>query len=84
MECSKDKVSAVRREFASTMTVIKPYFDTEVDLSLELMDILTQMNNDPDKDVLEAVEHTDFDLLQKRKKNKGNASEEKQKEEYQK
>jgi len=84
MECSKDKVSAVRREFASTMTVIKPYFDTEVDLSLELMDILTQMNNDPDKDVLEAVEHTDFDLLQKRKKNKGNASEEKQKQEYQK
>jgi hypothetical protein len=82
MECSKDKVSAVRREFASTMTVIKPYFDTEVDLSLELMDILTQMNNDPDKDVLEAVEHTDFDLLQKRKKNKGNASEEKQKQEY--
>ena len=34
------------------------------------MDILNHLANDGDCDVLEAVEHTDFELLQNRKKNK--------------
>ena len=34
------------------------------------MDILNQLSNDPDRDVLEAVDHTDYELLQMRKKNK--------------
>lgn len=63
METSKDKVSNVRREFVNAMLNVKPYFDKELDLSLELMDILTQLNNDTDIDVLEAVEHTDYELL---------------------
>ena len=58
-------------EFANAMLIIKPYFDNDVDLSLELMDILNNLNNDPDRDVQEAVEHTDYELLQQRKKNKG-------------
>lgn len=45
-----------------------------MDLSLELMDILTNLQNDPDRDVLEAVEETDHQLLQSRKKNKTNPS----------
>lgn len=45
-----------------------------MDLSLELMDILTNLQNDPDRDVLEAVEETDHQLLQNRKKNKTNPS----------
>ena len=57
-------------EFANAMLIIKPYFDSDVDLSLELMDILCYLSNDTDRDVLEAVEHTDFELLQARKKNK--------------
>ena len=69
--CSQDKVPHVRMEFANAMLVIKPYFDSDVDLTLELMDILTSLANDTDRDVLEAVEHTDFELLQQRKKNKG-------------
>ena len=32
-------------EFANAMLVIKPYFDNDVDLSLELMDILNNLNN---------------------------------------
>jgi hypothetical protein len=43
------------------------------------MDILNHLSNDADRDVLEAVEHTDFELLQNRKKNKetmGNKSNE--------
>ena len=68
--CSSDKVPHVRMEFAKAMLVIKPYFDSDVDLSLELMDILSTLQEDGDRDVLEAVEHTDFELLQRRKKNK--------------
>lgn len=51
-------------EFANAMLIIKPYFDNDVDLSLELMDILNNLNNDTDRDVQEAVEHTDYELLQ--------------------
>lgn len=50
-------------EFANAMLTIKPYFDCDVDLSLELMDVLSVLNNDKDRDVLEAVEYTDFELL---------------------
>lgn len=60
---SQDKVPHVRMEFANAMLSIKPYFDNDVDLSLELMDILSVLSNDKDRDVLEAVEHTDFELL---------------------
>ena len=60
-------------EFANTLLFIKPFFDCYTELSLELMDILSDLNNDPDRDVLEAVEHTDYELLQNRKKNKSMA-----------
>lgn len=63
IQMSLDKVPHVRMEFANAMLIIKPYFDVDVDLSLELMDILSSLNNDSDRDVLEAVEHTDFELL---------------------
>ena len=59
-------------EFANAMLVIKPYFDKDVEINLELMDILNELQNDEDRDVLEAVEHTDYELLQQRKKNKHN------------
>jgi hypothetical protein len=68
--CSQDKVPHVRMEFANAMLIIKPFFDHDMDLSLELMDTLNQLHNDTDRDVLEAVELTDFELLQNRKKNK--------------
>ena len=63
MDLSKDKVPHVRMEFANAMLIIKPYFDSDVDISIELMDILSYLSNDTDRDVLEAVEHTDFELL---------------------
>ena len=70
---SQDKVPHVRMEFANAMLVIKPYYDKDVDLSLELMDILSLLAKDKDRDVLEAVEHTDFELLQSRKKQKSSS-----------
>lgn len=71
ISCSQDKVPHVRMEFAKAMLSIKPYFDKDVDLSLELMDVLNALQSDADRDVLEAVEHTDYELLQARKKSKG-------------
>ncbi len=66
---SQDKVPMVRREFASAMFIIKPYFDSDIDLSLELMDVLQHLNKDPDQDVVEEVETADYNLLQNRSKN---------------
>ena len=84
--CSQDKVPHVRMEFANAMLIIKPFFDKDIDLSLELMDILQVLNSDTDRDVLEAVEHTDYELLQSRKKMKDAVDEasDNSKEEFQK
>lgn len=60
INCSKDKVPSVRMEFVNSLLLVKPYFDNDQNISLELVDILTSMNSDPDRDVVEAVEHTDF------------------------
>ena len=65
---AQDRVPHVRMEFANAMLIIKPYFDSDVDLSLELVDILSIMSGDTDRDVIEAVENTDFELLQARNK----------------
>jgi len=67
---AQDRVPHVRMEFANAMLIIKPYFDSDVDLSLELVDILSFMSGDTDRDVIEAVENTDFELLQGRNKAK--------------
>jgi hypothetical protein len=72
LTCANDKVSTVRRDFVSEMLSIKPYFDPNSSQSLEMMDILTTLVDDPDREVREAAEHTDFELLQNRKKNKEN------------
>ena len=61
--CSQDRVPHVRMEFANAMLDIKPYFDKDVEINLELMDILNGLQNDEDRDVIEAVEHTDYELL---------------------
>lgn len=43
IECSRDKVSNVRREFVSSIVEFKPHLESHVDLALELMEILTSM-----------------------------------------
>ena len=70
LKLATDRVPSVRMEFVNSLLVIKPYFDDDQDLSLEMMDILSNLQSDPDRDVIEAVEHTDFELLQKRLKSK--------------
>lgn len=55
MSMSKDKVAAVRMEFAHSVVKIKPYFDYDQSLSNQLMSLLTSMHSDPDPDVVEAV-----------------------------
>ena len=62
----------IRQSNANNKELNGNIFDEDVDLSLELMDILSNLQNDPDRDVLEAVEETDHMLLQNRKKNKEN------------
>jgi hypothetical protein len=53
----------IRQSNANNKKLVGNITDEDVDLSLELMDILTNLQNDPDRDVLEAVEETDHLLL---------------------
>lgn len=77
LRLATDRVPHVRMEFVNSLLVIKPYFDDDQDLSLEMMDILTSLQSDPDRDVIEAVEHTDFELLQKSLKSKSKTADQK-------
>ena len=66
MALASDRVPHVRMEFVNSLLVIKPYFDideSEQELSLELVDLLNALMHDQDRDVVEAAEHTDFELL---------------------
>lgn len=83
MLLAHDKVAAVRREFVSAMLTIKPFFDNDSDLNMNMLDLLTQMAEDTNKEVREAVEYTDFELLQNRKKHKDNKVDEESKIEFQ-
>lgn len=67
---SKDRVASVRMEFANSLLKVKPFLESEQSLGNELMSILTSMQQDTDREVVEAVEACDYELLQMRKKSK--------------
>ena len=48
----------------------KPYLDYDIDLNLELMDVINLLKSDPDKEVADVAEQTDYTLLHQKKKNK--------------
>lgn len=60
---SKDKIATVRMEFANSVPFMKPYFDYDMSLNLELMDIINTLKQDSDRDVIECVEQCDYKLL---------------------
>jgi hypothetical protein len=67
---AKDKVTSVRMEFATSIESVKPFLEYDVDLHLGLLDLLTFMRSDPDKDVVEAVDRTDEKMMSTKKKTK--------------
>lgn len=83
MEISKDKVSNVRRECAVASLDVRPYFEQDVDISLELIEMVNRLGGDSDHDVVEAAEHAEFLLLQKHNKIKDPEQDEKDKIEFQ-
>ena len=77
MALASDKVPHVRMEFVNSLLVVKPYFDADpasVDISEELVDLLMSLTKDIDRDVIEAAEHTDFELLSAKRKGSSNYS----------
>lgn len=68
MELSNDKVSNVRRECAVASLTIRPYFEQDVDLQLEIMEMMHKLAQDSDHDVVEAAEQAEFLGLQKENK----------------
>ena len=60
---SSDKVAAVRMEFARSFLHVKPFLESDPSLANELMNLLDHMHSDIDRDVVEAVEICDYELL---------------------
>lgn len=67
MALSKDNVATVRMEFAKSLLTIKPYFDGDPIVNNDLMSLLNLLSTDVDRDVMEAAEHCDCELLYMRK-----------------
>jgi hypothetical protein len=57
-------------EFAHSLLTLKPFLEFDAALGNELMSLLTSMHSDTDRDVVEAVETCDYELLQMRKRSK--------------
>lgn len=51
-------------EFIHSLQFIKPYLDYDMNLNVDLMDILNELRQDRNRDVVEAVDQLDFNLLQ--------------------
>ena len=75
IELSKDPNAQVRKDFALSLQTMKPCFEEDVDRFLQLSDILSSLMGDEHPAVVEAAEHTDYLLLQQRKKQKTQQSE---------
>ena len=55
-------------DFAKSLTEIKPFLEPEKQVSIDLNIRINHMKDDPDKDVADAIENTDYQLLFTRKK----------------
>ena len=60
---STDKIAAVRIMFAHSIVKMKQFLEYDKNINLDLMEILNKLRTDPDRDVVEAIEQCDFDLL---------------------
>ena len=58
-----DKVPAVRMEFARSFLHVKPFLESDLSLANELMNLLDLMHSDIDREVVDAVEICDYELL---------------------
>jgi len=55
-------------EFARSLIQIKPYLEPSKNRSMELSERMEKLKNDKDRDVADATENVDYDLLLSRKK----------------
>jgi hypothetical protein len=76
LQLHKDKVPQVRLSFASSLVQIKPTLEHEMNLNIQIMEIMNELRQDKNRDVIEAIEQSEFKLLQQRKKG-GSKEEEK-------
>ena len=65
---ANDKVDAVRYEFALSLLDIKPYLDSKTEINTQLIQHISNLKNDSNREVSEATENIDFELLKSRKK----------------
>lgn len=64
----KDKVPNVRLDFTKSLPAIKPYLDSKSQINTDLIESISILKQDSNKEVSEAAEDSDFELLKSRKK----------------
>ena len=65
----EDKIIRVRCHLAESMIEIKPYYDLKEDDAIQVTELLQFLLQDKSKDVIEATEQAEYEILQNRKKN---------------
>ena len=65
---SNDKVANVRLDFAKSVVELKPFLDSKSQINTALIEIIFKLKSDTNKEVSEATENSDFELLKQREK----------------
>lgn len=55
-------------DFAKSLLVVKPFIDSKNEINTQLINCIEKLKKDPNKDVVEATENSDFELLKSRRK----------------
>lgn len=63
-----DRVSNVRLDYVLSLVVVKPYIDQKQQINQELSESISCLRKDPNKEVAEATENAEYELLKQRKK----------------
>lgn len=64
----EDPIPRIRQDLAEVLVVIKPYFDRTEQEAYIITELIQKMMKDPNNDVAETAEHSEFEILQNRKK----------------
>ena len=68
LEMCTDRVAQVRMEFANSLLKLKQYLEPNKNKSLLLNEKIDKLKKDKDRDVADATENVDYELLLTRKK----------------
>lgn len=68
LDMKLDPIPRIRQDLCESMIIIKPYYDRTEEEAYIITELLQHLIADKDHNVAETAEHTEFEILQNRKK----------------